>query len=80
MSGWQPIETAPKDGTGVDLWVSPIGWRCPDARWSKSHRIPGSWGWIHDNDSNDPGAPVVEAREESTLKVTHWMRVEGPLE
>jgi hypothetical protein len=29
MAGWQPIETAPKDGTCVDLWVIETGWDGP---------------------------------------------------
>ena len=31
MSDWQPIETAPKDGTIVDLWV--YGDRCTNCFW-----------------------------------------------
>lgn len=36
MGQWQPIETAPKDGTQVDIWVvdeSGKGWREADAYW-----------------------------------------------
>src|SRR5687768_17616745 len=36
VQGWQQIETAPKDGTGIDLWVpvsSERGKRVPDAWW-----------------------------------------------
>lgn len=39
MTDWQPIETAPKDGTVVDLWVvdqdDPKGRRIPNAYWVK---------------------------------------------
>lgn len=35
-SGWQPINTAPKDGTKVDLWVK--------SKWYGYHRVPDcSW-------------------------------------
>lgn len=34
MSEWQPIETAPKDGTAIDVWAG--GKRCPDVYWSHS--------------------------------------------
>jgi hypothetical protein len=31
VADWQPIETAPKDGTLIDLWVN--GERLPDCFW-----------------------------------------------
>lgn len=40
--GWQPIETAPKDGGWIDLWVRDVGtglcYRFPDCRWSHEHQ------------------------------------------
>jgi hypothetical protein len=61
MSEWQPIETAPKDGTLVDLWISSkvdegVGQRvsdcfCDGVRW-------------HD------GCAFVE---DEWYRPTHWM-------
>lgn len=31
---WQPIETAPKDGTKIDVWMMPQGYRLTDVFWS----------------------------------------------
>ncbi len=36
MASWQPIETAPKDGRNIDLWVvdsNGAGERAPDCYW-----------------------------------------------
>ncbi len=37
MDKWQPIETAPKDGTLVDLWIKAADceFRACDANWSE---------------------------------------------
>jgi hypothetical protein len=62
---WQPIETAPKDGTRVDVWS---GDRFTDARWCARHKqwevfIPdyngGEWTGVY--------APP-----------THWMPLPAP--
>lgn len=39
VAAWQPIETAPKDGTVVDVLVN--GKRVPDAYWSFSKNADG---------------------------------------
>lgn len=69
MTGWQPIETAPKDGTQVDLWA---GWanggaRLCNAFWDAARPYPG---WI--TDARNYG--VFDERQ-----FTHWMpRPEAP--
>lgn len=65
MSEWRSIETAPKDGTPVDLWLSAgdRGWRIADCSWSDDS------GWI---DAEYQRTPKM-------LTVTHWMPIpEGP--
>jgi hypothetical protein len=33
VSEWRPIDTAPKDGTEIDIWMS--GFRYPNSYWGK---------------------------------------------
>jgi hypothetical protein len=40
---WQPIETAPKDGTTVDLWSGHHQRRWADCCWND-----GKW-WVYNN-------------------------------
>lgn len=61
---WMPIETAPKDGTKVDLWRD--GERLIDWRWDE-----GSGGW-----SFTYGYPVATAY--LTKPPTHWRLPPAP--
>ena len=69
MSEWRPIETAPKDGTRIDLWISGDdyengGWRWTDAYWTYD-------GWSDDfNSITDLGQLLSD--------VTHWMPLTAP--
>ena len=68
---WQPIETAPKDGSEVDLWVIPHDGRCrgrvPNCYFSDGGWRTFSFGSYVDGDiSSRYGKP------------THWMKVDPP--
>ena len=64
---WQPIETAPKDGTMVDLWVTAFhgkNCRLTDMWWSEST------GWR--------GGRRSEFNEAMAKRATYWMPLPPP--
>jgi hypothetical protein len=58
-TGWQPIETAPKDGTQVLLWIDGIEPRPRISFWSER--------------GSDSGWYSVQSRHFIATIVTHWM-------
>jgi len=66
MTDWQPIETAPVDGTIVQLWVPDhntvtTGWFCKDTGL-----------WPHDEAFSEEGEPC------NVGLPTHWMPLPTP--
>lgn len=63
---WQPIETAPKDGTVI--WATNSIWKRPDyVKWGCIDHID-EWAWVHThNRYNRTPEPV-----------THWMPIPKP--
>lgn len=79
MSAWQPIESAPKDGTVIDLWLAE-GRRATDAYWSFSRdgatgeRLPETaydcWAYVRGSSGMGGAYPAgVDG------KATHWMPI-----
>ena len=67
---WQPIETAPKDGTAIDLWVSyedGSGQRVTDCTWFNGRWWPGE-------------GPTWQLDEGDGEKITHWRPLPNPPE
>jgi hypothetical protein len=72
MADWQPIETAPKDGTEIDLWV-----KAPPTQLSGGSygRVPDCWFAFDEWRTWD----VFEGETVTVNNVTHWMpRPEPP--
>lgn len=66
--GWQPIKTAPKDGTEIDVWNSTTHDRIPNVLFSK----------LSDNWCDDTGFWATE--EDFYKHITHWMPIPKPPE
>ena len=64
---WQPIESAPKDGTQILVWVVGIEPRPRIAYWSDRARHGGSVGWFG-----------LQSQHFIGLNVTYWMPLPAP--
>jgi hypothetical protein len=76
---WQPIETAPRDGTKVDLWIRNVGWsgyRVTDCFWG----CVGSGAVLRPFTGQENGwyYQVPGERIMIDKTPTHWMLVEPP--
>lgn len=66
---WQPIETAPKDGSEVDLWTA--NGRVPDAKWNAKRSRWEEWGL---------GGFEQMTWVDVDYPPTHWMPLPNPPE
>lgn len=73
MSEWQPIETAPRDGTWVLGWLGETEFYRAHPNiiaWTKHNHVP-IYGWVYSSGSAGDGE--VEACEP-----THWQPLPPP--
>jgi hypothetical protein len=83
---WQPIETAPKDGKPLDLWLGDDEFphRIPDAYWGKPYHSCGEAGRYCDCCPPDLNLdawrdPLAMGMDVGGIKgATHWMRPAAP--
>lgn len=75
LQPWQPIETAPKDGTFIDVWVGgEFPKRITDVSWRKP--TDSEW-WVHGGDElKHPRASWFDAFGPlgKSSPPSHWMR------
>lgn len=79
---WQPIETAPLDGTFVDLWLGndENPHRITDAYWGRPYHTCGEAGQYCDScpPNKDVWCDSCFPTEEDGYQPTHWMPLPTP--
>ena len=66
MQEWQPIETAPKDGTPVDMWHK-NGFRLPETWWMPTYEC---WAGAFDDSDFTHWMPIPAATSQEQIKST----------
>ncbi len=85
VSKWQPIETAPKDGTKIDIWakerfvpnapVEPKSYRMTNAYWISDNFGNGPC-WVYDCECSPQGIEIL--LQGGARIITHWMPLPEP--
>ena len=72
MAQWQPIETAPRDGTPILLTD---GRSCVHLAWYQDAYEPYPWFLVDsfDHRTNEQGTDTVELNSAMEVWPTHWM-------
>lgn len=70
MSEWQPIETAPKDGTHIDLWAD--GERLADCFWAEGE------DYGHDDCHWRQCYAEASSSFQTAYDPSHWMPLPAP--
>ena len=71
-SPWQPMETAPRDGSLIDLSYPRLGRVC-DCRWEDDFNLElyPNGCWVHETDNDGPATYLNN-------EPTHWMPIPPP--
>ena len=84
---WQPIETAPKDGTEVllllncaDVWVVHIGWWRSREEWEESGKFCGGWDSVDDWEGwwSYTSNGVTQEKLKGSRSPLYWMSLPEP--
>lgn len=79
---WRPIETAPKDGTLIDVWMGrdEFPHRRTDVYWGRYPHTCGEHGSYCDScpPDRDMWVDALTAGYEHNLRPTHWMPIPEP--
>jgi hypothetical protein len=87
VSAWQPIETAPKDGTYIDVWAVPFSIRAgkliPNGDGDRITKVYWAQPYYGDDRKWDDQwvhweGPWREPIETETYSITHWMPIPEP--
>ena len=69
MTDWQPIETAPKDGTPILAWPCGDGW---------GGKFPYVVQWVPPNEHHDGLWREAAGEQYDDFDPTHWMPLPEP--